>query len=111
MNVFFHPDAKAEFENAVAYYETNSQGLGVEFAEEISATTARIAGFPKAWLKLSEKSRRCLVNRLPYQIVYRMKSHGYRLLPLLIYTATRIIGEKGSNQPNLRARLILLSVS
>ena len=41
MKLYFHPDAKEEFDGAVEFYEQSHPGLGIEFAEEIYATIAR----------------------------------------------------------------------
>jgi plasmid stabilization system protein ParE len=43
-----HPDAEAEFDQAVAYYEARQYGLGLEFADEVLVTVARILDYPKA---------------------------------------------------------------
>ncbi len=37
MKYYFHPDAEAEFDRAVEYYEQFQPGLGLEFAEEVYA--------------------------------------------------------------------------
>lgn len=42
MKFYFHPDAKEEFDGAVEFYEHSQPGLGLEFAEEIYATIARV---------------------------------------------------------------------
>lgn len=63
--------AKEEFFEAVRYYNGQREGLGFEFAGEVKNTLLRIVGFPEAWPQLSERSRRCLVNRFPYAILYR----------------------------------------
>jgi hypothetical protein len=42
MRFKFHPAADAEFDVAVEYYEQCQSGLGLEFAEEVYATIARI---------------------------------------------------------------------
>ncbi len=42
MTFYFHPDAEAEFDRAVAYYEQFQPGLSLEFTEEVYATITRI---------------------------------------------------------------------
>jgi hypothetical protein len=42
MRFLFHPAAENEFDLAVEYYETCQSGLGLEFAEEVYSTIARI---------------------------------------------------------------------
>ena len=66
MKFYFHPDAEAEFDRAVQYYEQFQPGLGLEFTEEVYATITRIIQYPDAWSALSKNSRRCLVSRFPH---------------------------------------------
>jgi hypothetical protein len=80
MKFYFHPDAKEEFGGAVEYYEQCQPGLGLEFAEEVYATIARIIQYPDAWSALSKNSRRCLVSRFPYGVIYQIKSHTLRIV-------------------------------
>ena len=80
MRFYFHPEAKEEFDGAAGFYEQSQAGLGLEFAEEVYATIARIVQYPDAWSVLSENSRRCLVNRFPYGLIYQIKSHALRII-------------------------------
>jgi hypothetical protein len=72
MKYSFHPTARVEFLEAIEYYERYQAGLGVEFAKEVFATIQRIIHFPKAWMKLSENTRRCLTYRFPYGVIYQV---------------------------------------
>jgi plasmid stabilization system protein ParE len=80
MKFYFHPDAEAEFDRAVEYYEQFQPGLGLEFAEEIYATITRIIQYPDAWSALSKNSRRCLVSRFPYGVIYQIESRSLRII-------------------------------
>ena len=80
MKFYFHPDAKEEFDGAVEYYEQCQPGLGLQLAEEVYATIARIIRYPNAWSTLSKNSRRCLVNRFPYGVIYQTKSRSLRII-------------------------------
>ena len=80
MTFYFHPDAEAEFDRAVESYEQFQPGLGLEFAEEVYATIARILQYPDAWSTLSKNSRRCIVNRFPYGVIYQVKSRSLRII-------------------------------
>jgi plasmid stabilization system protein ParE len=80
MKFYFHPDAEAEFERAVEYYEQFQPGLGLEFAKEVYATITRIIQYPDAWSALSKNSRRCLVSRFPYGVIYQIKSRSLRII-------------------------------
>lgn len=74
MNFYFHADAEREFDKAVEYYESCRSGLGLEFSFEVYAAIHRILKYPEAWTPLSENTRRCLVKRFPFGVVYQMKS-------------------------------------
>lgn len=72
MKYYFHQAAQKEFQKAIDYYDSERLGLGSEFAEEVYLTILRILDFPHAWSKMSVRSRRCLVNRFPYGVIYRV---------------------------------------
>lgn len=82
MNFGFHPEAELEFGRAVDYYEQCQPGLGLDFAQEVHGTIARICSFPEAWTKVSEKLRRCLVNRFPYSIIYQITESSIRIIAI-----------------------------
>ena len=80
MRFYFHEDAEAEFGRAVEYYEESRPGLGLEFAQEVYAAITRVIQFPDAWSPMSKNSRRCLVSRFPFGIIYQVKSGYVRII-------------------------------
>jgi hypothetical protein len=80
MRFYFHEYAEKEFDKAVEYYEDISYGLGIEFAQEVHATIDRIIQYPDAWSLLSRNTRRCLVNRFPFGVIYQVKSGFVRII-------------------------------
>ena len=74
MNIVFLAPAEAEFVKAIEYYNSQSEGLGFEFAAEVKRTLERIVQYPEAWTPLSTRTRRCRTNRFPYGVVYQIKS-------------------------------------
>ncbi|MFQ5583778.1 MAG: type II toxin-antitoxin system RelE/ParE family toxin [Calditrichia bacterium] len=83
MKVSFHPDARREFFEAIDYYEECQGGLGLEFAEEISSAINRIIYFPGAWAKMSKNTRRCLVNRFPYGVIYQLDKEEINIIAIM----------------------------
>ncbi|MBI4331102.1 MAG: type II toxin-antitoxin system RelE/ParE family toxin [Chloroflexi bacterium] len=73
MKYHFHPEAEAELNETVKYYDGCQEGLGLEFAKEVHATIENICQFPLAWTPLSHNTRRCLLKRFPYGVVYQSK--------------------------------------
>ncbi len=69
MTVRFLAEAETELDEAVAYYEAQSSGLGRVFALVVRDGVARIEDYPKAWQRIGPRVRRYLINRFPYAIV------------------------------------------
>ncbi|MDA1118304.1 MAG: type II toxin-antitoxin system RelE/ParE family toxin [Proteobacteria bacterium] len=67
----FHPEAAAELEDASAFYESCSTGLGSVFAAEVEHTIDLVRQFPDAGAPVGAGRRRVLVARFPYSVVYR----------------------------------------
>ena len=80
MKFYFHEEAETEFDKAVEYYEDIQPGLGLEFAREVYGTIKRILQFPEAWSSNSKNTRRCLVNRFPFGVIYQLKSGMVRII-------------------------------
>lgn len=83
MKISFHPDAKGEFFEAIAYYEECQEGLGLEFAREIYSAVQRVIHFPVAWAKVSKNTRRCLVNRFPYGVIYQIGKEEINIIAVM----------------------------
>jgi len=73
MEVEFLDSAEAELIEAIAHYNSESEGLGYEFAAEVRRTIERIVQHPQAWVSLSKRTRRCRTNRFPYGILYQVR--------------------------------------
>lgn len=83
MKIGFLSPAAAEYRDAVDYYEAVSTGLGAEFADEIALSLQRIAAYPDAWPKLSVRTRRCMMNRFPYGLVYRTRGKEIQIIAIM----------------------------
>ncbi len=66
--------AEREFAEVVEHYNGERPGLGYEFAEEVRRAFGRIRAFPEAWPSFSKRTRRCMVSRFPYGILYQIRS-------------------------------------
>ena len=73
MKIEFIQPAEQEFFEAIEYLNSQSEGLGYEFATEVRSTLERIIQFPLAWHPLSTNSRRCRTKRFPYSIIYQIR--------------------------------------
>ena len=67
--------ASAELYEAVRWYEEQRPGLGSELLDAVSGTLNFASNNPLAGAAISSdaRTRRLIVRRFPYQIVYRMR--------------------------------------
>ena len=71
MRVRFLAAASEEFSNAVSYYDSQKEDLGDQFTDEVWRTISRIVSHPLAWQQLSARTRRCLIKKFPYGVIYQ----------------------------------------
>ena len=67
--------ASDEFSEAVRWYEARRSGLGGEFFDAVAATLSLIEINPEIGASISAdgQTRRALVAKFPYQVVYRLR--------------------------------------
>ncbi len=83
MKVDFLIPAEYELEEAIDYYNIQSEGLGFEFAAEVKRTIGRILEYPKAWTTISPRTRRCRTNRFPYGIIYQERANSILIIAVM----------------------------
>lgn len=67
------PAAREELAAAVCWYEEQRPGLGAEFFDSVVHATSLIQAQPEIGTPDSyQRTRRVLVQRFPYQVVYRL---------------------------------------
>lgn len=83
MKFEFHPAAEKELNQAVDYYNDCQPMLGWDFAQEVYSTIQNILAYPKAWTQLSKNTRRCLVNRFPFGVIYQIKENDIFIIAVM----------------------------
>jgi hypothetical protein len=73
MTYRFTSAALRELRDALLDYESKEQGLGARFLAEVDGAIARILMAPEAWRRLSVRTRRCLLHRFPFGVLYRIR--------------------------------------
>jgi plasmid stabilization system protein ParE len=79
----FHLDALAELERAKAWYDAQRFGLGESFFQEITTAISRIQEAPNAWPEYQRETRRFLVHRFPFAIIYSQRSTGLLVVAVM----------------------------
>lgn len=82
MRVDFLHAAEMEFTESIVYYNQQHEGLGLEFAAEVKRAMNRMIRYPNAWAPLSQNTRRCLLNRFPYAILYQIRSESILIVAI-----------------------------
>lgn len=80
MKLLLSAAARADLTDAMRYYEAQQVGLGVQFLDEIQAALNRTAMFPQAWPTFSKRTRRCLLSRFPYGVMYEIRTDTIRVV-------------------------------
>ena len=62
--------AEEEFIHAIAVYEAERPGLGAEFLAEVERAARRIVSFPEHGGRYLAGTRRIVLRRFPYNVVY-----------------------------------------
>ena len=73
MRIEFHPEALAEYEFAVRYYEQHQAGLGSRFVVGVESALQGILDAPMTWPVLDHEVRRRLTRVFPYAILYSVE--------------------------------------
>ncbi len=69
--VVFHPDAEAELNTAIEFYEHQRQGLGVDLNSEVENAVWRVRQNPRRYPRYNGLGiRKCLIKRFPYILFY-----------------------------------------
>lgn len=70
MNVRFLAPAQRELDDAVAWYNEQVIGLGLEFLDELDRAVRRVLAFPLSYPEIEPGIRRCRLARFPYGLIY-----------------------------------------
>ncbi len=73
MNIAILPEAEAELQDGVAYYDRESRTLGDRFANAYLDALDRIAASPRLYPRRGRDFRQCRLKKFPYALVYRIQ--------------------------------------
>ena len=70
----FHPEAEAEFDEAITWYQEKRDGLEQEFFDDFLVLESRLEENPSQFpAVLDNKIRRANFHRFPYSIVFEIE--------------------------------------
>lgn len=85
--IIIRPEAEGEIQEAYAWYEGRSAGLGAEFLHAVDVCLDTIFCHPEAFPAVHWHIRRALLRRFPYSIFYLIESQ--RIVVLACFHASR----------------------
>lgn len=65
-------EAVEEAEAAARWYAQRSLTAALEFSDELDAAESAIARLPEAWPRFDHNTRRYLLRRFPFSVIYRV---------------------------------------
>lgn len=69
--ILFTPAARADLADAVRWYDTHAPHVVPQFRDALRAALIRIADHPKQFPRALKNTRRALLRRFPYILVFR----------------------------------------
>jgi plasmid stabilization system protein ParE len=91
-------EATVEFREAVAWYEAQTEGLGVRFVREVDAVIASIGSNPFRFSRAVRQSRRARIRGWPYSIYFTVSEAHSEVKVIAVWHGAR-------NPAELRRRL------
>jgi plasmid stabilization system protein ParE len=84
VNISFLKVAQLELDEAFEYYESAQEGLGFRFQAKVENAISRIEKFPNMYQEIGRYSRRCLVHKFPYGVIYQVRKTPNQILVVAI---------------------------
>lgn len=72
-NAVFHPEAQAEYDAAVAWYQSRSPRAASRFEAEVEHVLGLIEFSPELFPSYDDDHRFAVLRRFPYSVVYQIQ--------------------------------------
>lgn len=81
------PQARAEFDEAVDWYDDRGEGLGKRFITQVRQVFDQIAADPERHAPIHLDIRKALASKFPYAILYR--TEGEEVVVISVFHTSR----------------------
>jgi plasmid stabilization system protein ParE len=72
-DILFHPEAQAEYDAAVAWYQARSPWAASRFEAEVERVVGLIGTTPERFPSYDEENRFAVLKRFPYSVIYQVQ--------------------------------------
>ena len=79
----FHPEARGELVESVAYYDSQQPGLGERFLGSVTDAIRCIQMHPSMYPLIDGEWRQCRVPRFPFGLIYRVTSRQIEIVAVM----------------------------
>ncbi|MEO0455818.1 MAG: type II toxin-antitoxin system RelE/ParE family toxin [Cyanobacteria bacterium P01_A01_bin.114] len=83
MKYVFHPDALAEYSEAVQYYAEQRVDSAQAFIDAVEDAVYRLRDSPNRYPVIEEDIRRCLTRKFPYGILHSVEADFILILAVM----------------------------
>jgi len=78
----YHPVSKTESREAIDYYWSRSRVSALDFRDELRSALSRLRKTPNACSPYLHGTRRILLDRFPYFVVFRERTHDIQIVAI-----------------------------
>ena len=78
----YHPESKAESREAIDFYWSRSRASALDFRDELKSALSRLRKAPNACSPFLHGTRRILLDRFPYFVVFRERPHDIQIVAI-----------------------------
>jgi plasmid stabilization system protein ParE len=89
-NVSFHPEARDDYDSALAWYQARSSRAATRFETEVDRVVGLIAANPDSFPLYDDEHRFAILRKYPYSVVYRVE--GNQVLVVAVAHSSRDAG-------------------
>lgn len=81
--IIIRPEAEKDLSEAFAWYEDKRCGLGFDFLLQVDAGLQFIARNPKIYAPIYKGTRKHIIKRFPYKIIYLIEKERIIILGII----------------------------
>lgn len=86
------PEVRSEISEALEWYLARSFHAAEAFEEELESAIDLVASSPSTWPRFAAGTRRYVLRKLPYSLIYREFPHGIKVIALMHEKRMLVIG-------------------
>lgn len=79
----YHPESKTESREAIDFYWSRSRVAALDFRDELNTALLRLRKAPNSGSPYLHGTRRILLDRFPYSVVFRERLHDIQIIAIV----------------------------